>query len=157
MCWDCICSVTLGGWKGLWLISGKCFCSQFVLTKYLIGNRRQRQQRCWRSQVFKGSLWWKSTCLRLNGVSSFFPTQASGGGCQQWLKEGLYTGDSFQGENINLPVPPKFGEAEGGNQDLYSAQTGTLDARAGSLLMSLLNYVAKAEIHIAVSNEEHKT
>ena len=80
-----------------------------------------------------------------------------GGGCQQWLKGGLYTGDCFQGENINLPVPPKFEEAEGGNQDLYSAQTSTLDARAGSLLTSQLNYVGKAEIHIAVSNEKDKT
>lgn len=50
-----------------------------------------------------------------------FPIQAGRDGCQQWLKGGLYTGNSFQGENINLAVPPKFEGAEGGNEDLYSA------------------------------------
>lgn len=50
----------------------------------------------------------------LEDEASPFPVQAGGGGCQQWLTGGLYTGGSFQGGNINLPVPPKFEEAEGG-------------------------------------------
>lgn len=88
---------------------------------------------------FKGSLWGKSTCLRLSGVSSSFPTQAWRGGCQQRLKGSLSSAGSFQSESVDLPVPLEFEEAEG------PAQTSTLYARACSVLTTQLKYVVKAE------------
>lgn len=36
--------------------------------------------------------------------------------------------NNFQGENIDLPVPSKIEEAQGGNWTLYHAQMGALDA-----------------------------
>lgn len=81
----------------------------------------------------------------LEDEASPFPVQAGGGGCQQWLTGGLYTGSSFQGGNINLPQNLKRLREE---SVMYSAQTSTLDARAGNLLTSLLNCVVKAEILI---------
>lgn len=83
--------------------------------------------------------------------------QTGRGGRQQWLKRSLSSGGSFQSESIDLLVPLEFEEAEAKDQAFYPAQTSTLDARACSLLKIQLNYIVKAEIHIAVSSENDMT
>lgn len=83
--------------------------------------------------------------------------QTGRGGHQQWLKRSLSSGGSFQSESIDLLVPLEFEEAEAKDQAFYPAQTSTLDARACSLLKIQLNYIVKAEIHIAVSSENDMT
>lgn len=117
---------------------------------------KRKQQRCWRRRYFRGSLWWQSRCWRLTEASFFFPMQAGGGGCQQRLR-GVYTLVIVVKVKTSTCLCPQNMKRLREGIKIYPAQGSTLDARAGSLLTSQLNYVVKSEPHTAVSTEKDKT